>query len=285
MLSGFTLYSQAIIGQTPCYTVLPTNLPSDAASAAVSSISAQIAATASAGSTPTVSVHVITDQVFALSLPHTPRNRHTSVATKIGAGVGAGVGGLLLLLLLSWAFALRRRLRREKDHNRYSAGMAGSGSTPLTVASIHSGSQSRQPSYQPPVPISASGPSPPEMQNQNYSPWAPYVPPSAQQHYQQSYQQPQPGQQWQNSAPNHYQAQPGVPGPPPMTSIPEQYNHNYHELSGVQTDAYETSAQLPRPGVSRMPDGRTYAAPVEMGRSSSGTVLQGNRGGDVSVNF
>jgi hypothetical protein len=79
-----------------------------------------------------------------------------------------------------------------------------------------------------------------------------------------------------------------------MTSIPETYDEGFHdggyrEMPGTQTDAYETNANAPRPGLSRMPDGTMYTDPVEMGRSSTPRVIQNLRslqgGGDVSVNF
>lgn len=288
--SGFSLYSQAVIGQTPCYTVLPTDLNPNAASAAISSISAQIAATASPSSTPTISVQVVTNEVFALSLPHTS-HKSLSLSTQIGVGVGAGVGGLLLLLLLGWAFSLWRKLRGERDQNRLSAG-PGSGLTPIASVSLNSGSMSQQPSL-PSTGPSPPIPSPPEMQHRSYPPWVPYGSSGAQQPYQQTYPQPQPGQLWQQtpgSAP--YLAQ-GQPGPQHMTAIPETYPEGFHdgyrEVSGVQTETYETSANLPRPGVSRMPDGTIYTAPVEMGRSNTPRVVQNlqslQRGGGVSVNF
>ena len=63
-----------------------------------------------------------------------------------------------------------------------------------------------------------------------------------------------------------------------MTAIPEAYGegflNGYREMSGVQTDVYETNANLPRPGISRMPDGRIYTEPVEMGRSDTPRVIR-----------
>jgi hypothetical protein len=220
--SGFSLYSQAIIGQTPCYTVLPTELNTNAASAAISSITAQIAATASTGSTPTISVVVITNQVFALSLPHTPHKSQLGV--KVGAGVGA----------------------------------AGSGSTPIT--SFNSGGMSQQPSLLSTGPTQSTGPSPPELPNNNYPPWTQYGLAGAQQPH--AYQQAQYGQPWPQTSGSVPSSLPGNTG----TEVSEGFPINYREMPGSQTNVYETNANLPRPGISKMPDGRVYIEPVEIGQ-------------------
>jgi hypothetical protein len=78
-----------------------------------------------------------------------------------------------------------------------------------------------------------------------------------------------------------------------MTTIPATYTEGFHdgyrEVPSMQADVYETNANPPRPGVSRMPDGRIYTAPVEMGTSNTPRVVQNlqglQRGGGVSVNF
>jgi hypothetical protein len=260
--SGFTLYSQAIISQTPCYTALSAALNTNAASAAISSITAQIAATASTGSTPTISVVVITNQVFALSLPHTPHK--AQVGVKIGAGVGAGAGGLLVLVLLAWVYSLRKRLRREKLPNALSTAIAsasaGTGSTPIT--SYNSGGMSQHPSLPSTGLTPSTGPSPPELPHSNYAPWAPYIPSGAQQPYQQNYQASQPGQPWQQM--------PGsAPSSSPGQTDAEPGGWDYSEMPGSQANVYEADANLPRPGISRMPDGRVYAEPVEIGQSDA----------------
>ena len=237
------------------------------------------------------------NQVFALSLPHTS-HKSPSVSTQIGVGVGAGVAGLLLLLLLGWAFSLRKKLKGERDQNRLSAAISdagvGSGFTPIASPNLNSGSMSQPPSLPLTGPTPPAGPSPSEMQNRNYSRLMPYVPSAAQQPYQQTYQQSQPGQPWQQTPGSAPYLALGQPGPPHMTAIPEAYGegflNGYREMSGVQADVYETDANPPRPGVSRMPDGRLYTAPVEMGRSNTTRVAQNPEtlqrgGGDVSVNF
>jgi hypothetical protein len=245
------LYSQGIIGQTPCYTVLPTELNTNAASAAISSLTAEIAATASTGSTPTISVVVITNQVFALSLPHTAHK--SQVGVKVGAGVGAGAGGLLVLLLLAWIYTLRKRLKKQKTPKALSAAITageGSGATPITG---FSGGMSQQPSLPSTGPTPSSGLSPHELQNSNYAPWTPYGVSGAQQPH-----QSQSGQQWQPSSSS-------VPSSSPGQAGTEGSDEGHRELLGSQTNVYETNADLPRPGVSRMPDGRIYTEPVELG--------------------
>lgn len=116
---GFSLYGQAILGQTPCASQLPITLSTPAAiSQNIQSLSSYIAATATA-STPTVSVKVIVDQVFALSLPLKQGKEQLpqmgmSATTKIGIGVGAGVGVILALLLCAWLIWLKHRRRPEE---------------------------------------------------------------------------------------------------------------------------------------------------------------------------
>ena len=231
--SGFSLYSQGIIGQTPCYTVLPTELNTNAASAAISSLTAEIAATASTGSTPTISVVVITNQVFALSLPHTPHK--SQVGVKVGAGIGAGAGGLLVLVLLAWIYSLRKRLRKQKTPKALSEAItAGGGTTPITGFSR---GMSQQPSLPSTGPTPSNGVSPHELQN-NYAPWTPYGLSGAQ--------------------------QTSLPSSSPQAAT-EASDDGYREMSGSQI--YEANATSPRPGVSRMPDGRVYTEPVELGVS------------------
>jgi hypothetical protein len=181
---------------------------------------------------------------------------------------------LLLLLLLAWVYSLRKKLRREREQSRSSAAIAsarvGSGPIPIASESLNSGSMSQQPSLPSTGLTPPAGPSPPEMLNRRYSPWAPYVPSGAQQPHQQTYQQSQPGQPWQQTPGSAPRLALGQPGPPHMTVTPEAYDegflNGYREMSGVQTDVYETNANLPRPGISRMPDGRVYREPVELGQ-------------------
>jgi hypothetical protein len=108
------LYGQAILGQTPCFSVLPQTVSIPAAvSQEISSLSSYIAATATIPN-PTVSVHVVVDQIFALSLPLksgtevTKKTGGLSLGAKIGIAVGAGLGLLFALIL----FLGLRRLRR-----------------------------------------------------------------------------------------------------------------------------------------------------------------------------
>ncbi len=189
---------------------------------------------------------------------------------------------MLLLLLLTWAYSLRKKLRREKEQNRSSAATAsaaaGRGLIPTASESLNSGSMSQQPSLPSTGPTPPAGPSPPEIPDSNYPPWAPFVPSGAQQPHQQTYQHSQPGQSWQQTPGSAPSLALGQPSQPHMRVIPEAYDegfiNNYREMPAVQTDAYETNANLPRPGISRMPDGRVYTEPVEMGRSDTPRVIQ-----------
>jgi hypothetical protein len=189
---------------------------------------------------------------------------------------------LLLLLLLAWIYSLRKKLRRERGPKGTGGAIAseaaGSGQTPNLASQnlINSGgmSMSQQPSLPSTDPTPSTGPSPSELQERNYAPWATHASPppllGAQQPYQQAqtYQQAPLGQTWQ-------QAQgPGQTSPAHnMTAMPETYDEGfidgYREVDGVETGVYETSANLPRPGISRMPDGRIYTEPVEIGGGQS----------------
>jgi len=108
---GYSLYGQAIVGQTPCYTAVPTAI--SVPQTVLASISSSVAAKPSVKSTTAVSV--IINQVFALSLPCADiyDDNDLSTGAKAGVGVGAGVGGLILLGLALW-FCLLARKRRQK---------------------------------------------------------------------------------------------------------------------------------------------------------------------------
>jgi hypothetical protein len=116
--SGFSLYNQRIIGQTPCYSILPQpfSIP-PAVSEQISSLSGAIAATATATApNPTVSIHVITDEIFALSFPLKngieaviQPSGGLSLGAKIGIGVGGGLGGIIAITLIVWlAYHIRK---------------------------------------------------------------------------------------------------------------------------------------------------------------------------------
>jgi hypothetical protein len=258
--SGFVLYTQAVVGQTPCYTVLATALPANAATAAVSYVSAEIAATASPGSTPSVSIQVAANQVFALSLPHSTHHSGMGAGEKIGIGVGVGVGALLVLGLVAWVCLLRRKLGNERDVNRLSINPApagvDSGLIPVSdIPNRYSGAPSQRLSgitsadakvdtglipvttndrysgiVRQSLPSNASysqtspsaGPSPPDM---HATPWAPYGPSGQQMPYNE-YQQPQ-WQQAPGAAPYEVAGQQVVPQPA-----------GYSELAGAQNPVY-----------------------------------------------
>jgi len=117
--SGFSLFNQQIIGQTPCYSILPQSLPIPAAASdQISSLSAVIAATATAPN-PTVSVHIITDEIFALSLPlkngvEVHNKGGLSLGAKVGIGLGAGFGAIIAILLIAWLCIYNRKVPRNK---------------------------------------------------------------------------------------------------------------------------------------------------------------------------
>jgi hypothetical protein len=108
--SGFNLYGQAVLGQTPCITNLlqTVSIPS-AIAAAISSLSALVTATATSPNT-TVSVRVVNNQIFALSLPLIRSQKPAGLSTgaKIGIGLGAGFGLFFALVLGIWLVRLKR---------------------------------------------------------------------------------------------------------------------------------------------------------------------------------
>ncbi|KAN0080716.1 hypothetical protein V8E54_003920 [Elaphomyces granulatus] len=144
--NGFTLYSQELLGQTPCYTVLTTTLPiPPGVTSELSLLASRLAQSPSSSSvTASYSVQIIANEVVALSLPHTPSSNNLSVPAQIGIGVGAGVGGLLILLILLWL--VRRRMRRRMRRSTLSGNPAMSSSEPPS-SSRYSG-----PSRPPPGP-------------------------------------------------------------------------------------------------------------------------------------
>ena len=114
---GYSLYGQAIVGQTPCYTVVSTTI--SVPQTVLASISSAAAASLSVNST-TAAVSVIINQVFALSLPcadddDDDESTGLSTRAKAGIGVGAGVGGLILLGLALWFCLLARKRRQKKS--------------------------------------------------------------------------------------------------------------------------------------------------------------------------
>jgi len=110
---GYSLYGQAIVGQTPCYTVVSTTI--SVPQTVLASISSAVAASVSVNST-TAAVSVIINQVFALSLPCADdESTGLSTGAKAGIGVGAGVGGLILLGLALWFCLLARKRRQKKS--------------------------------------------------------------------------------------------------------------------------------------------------------------------------
>jgi hypothetical protein len=108
------LYGQAILGQTPCFSVLPETISiPPAVSAQLSSLSSMLAATAT-NSHPTT-INVVVNQVFALSLPLTKTQKSTALSkgAKIGIGLGAAFGVLFALILCIWLVHMKRHKAQE----------------------------------------------------------------------------------------------------------------------------------------------------------------------------
>jgi hypothetical protein len=118
--SGFNLYQTQFYSIYPCVSTLASaySVP-NAVTQQLLSLSAAIASTAT-DANPTVSVHIITDQVFALSLPLKGGVERTSPAKSSGlplaAKIGIGVGAVLLFVALGFALlmCLTRKNRRGR---------------------------------------------------------------------------------------------------------------------------------------------------------------------------
>jgi hypothetical protein len=131
---GYSLYGQAIVGQTPCYTVISTTI--SVPQTVLASITSAVAATISVKST-TAAVSVIINQVFALSLPcgddggdnggDNSESTGLSAGAKAGIGVGAAVGGLILLGLALWFCRLthKRRQKKKSEEARMASSTTG----------------------------------------------------------------------------------------------------------------------------------------------------------------
>ena len=105
-------------------------------------ISAEVLAAASPNTAPTVSINVISNQLFALALPHSKPKRGLSHDAQIGLGVGLGVGGFLLLLLLAGLCLCclrgrgkaRRRNKKERELSPAASTMVDTESPPPVAA-------------------------------------------------------------------------------------------------------------------------------------------------------
>jgi hypothetical protein len=195
--SGFSLYGQRILGQTPCYSIPahPVTAP-PAVSEQLSSLSSAL------GSTSPVRVTVITETLLALSLPLengvesvTRPNEGLSLGAKVGIGVGTGLGIIIAVTLIVWLVLYIRRHRR--DETTY---------TGSDVATRPTGTRSSTPAMSSTVSGSISNP-----------PWSPPQRPTS---YDDGGYSPGPGggQPWYPSQPQ--QQQPYVRTPPPRAQFP-----------------------------------------------------------------
>jgi hypothetical protein len=263
---GFTIYGQEIFGQTPCYTVLSTSfaVPS-AVLAQISAIKSEILATATT-SAPTISVNVVENEVFALSLPHTKQSG-LSTATQVGIGVGSTAAGFAFLFLILSILLRRYRRKREERGSVASVSLVPDQSTISQPTSGHISP------FQNPTSGSGSGSGDPDGLPTNV-PW-PYnpnnryaatndfgnplamaqpVPMAAMTGPTETFQ---PQQHGQSPSPEYYAQQ--APGELASRQAPG-------ELAARQTDPFEADTVHPRPGgYSILPDGRIYPHPQELG--------------------
>lgn len=102
--SGWSVYTSALAGETPCYTT---------SNVAVQSPNATLTASGA-------SVSIISSEVFTLRYALTPQQSALSLGAKIGVAVGAAGGAALALLAL--AIFIRKR-RAQKRAEREEANM------------------------------------------------------------------------------------------------------------------------------------------------------------------
>lgn len=257
--SGFSLYDQEIIGQTPCYSILPQtfSLPTSV-SDQISSLSSLIAATATVPN-PTVSVHIVTDEVFALSLPlkngvetvHKPDTGLSSGA-KIGIGVGAALGAIIAITLIAMLIFNMRKDKRNRDTLSSSAGISAwaaeagtaAGTTPGTGTAM---SQRRSLASTATAPtISNPAMSPPLHGHTSYADDEFIPAPGGEQ--QQQHWQAAADQQYYRMPPPRAKLQPMPTATPPPTTQTGTPQSRYSELPGteyvapVEADGREAAA-------------------------------------------
>jgi hypothetical protein len=133
--SGFNLYQTQFFSLYPCVSTLatPYSVPG-AVTQQLLSLSAAIASTAT-DANPTVSVHIVTDEVFALSLPlkgGVEHITHASTGLPLAAKIGIGVGAVLLLVALGFLAILcvSRNRRRGGRAAAAQQGIAPGSQTP-----------------------------------------------------------------------------------------------------------------------------------------------------------
>lgn len=90
---GWSVYSTAFAGQTPCYTNPPTPL---------------IPPTAAASATQGSSIMVINTKLFTLQFPLQPKKRGLSAGAKAGIAIGC-IAGALLAFAIAFIFIRKRR--------------------------------------------------------------------------------------------------------------------------------------------------------------------------------
>jgi hypothetical protein len=128
------LYQTQFYSLYPCVSTLATaySVPG-AVTQQLLSLSAAIASTAT-DANPTVSVHIITDQVFALSLPLKGGIERTSPAKSglpLGAKIGIGVGAVLIFVVVGFLLLMcLTRNRRRGGKSAAAGGIAPGSQTP-----------------------------------------------------------------------------------------------------------------------------------------------------------
>ncbi|MCJ1230318.1 hypothetical protein MMC12_006991 [Toensbergia leucococca] len=107
--SGWLIYTSALAGQTPCYTMTPSAVLT--APSLASSDTASITMTLTQRDNGPQST-AITSQLFTLKYTLTPRSHSLSTGAKIGIAVGAAVAGVLLITLITTLILRRRRSQK-----------------------------------------------------------------------------------------------------------------------------------------------------------------------------
>ena len=116
--SGWSVYSTAFAGQTPCYTSPPTPL-----------IPLAAAASATQGS----SISVINTKLFTLQFPLQPKKHGLSAGAKAGIAIGC-IAGALLALAIPFIFLRKRRQNALLQRNLSSHGAVDDDQTAAAAA-------------------------------------------------------------------------------------------------------------------------------------------------------
>jgi hypothetical protein len=119
--SGFNLYGTQFYSNNPCVSSLSQSFSvPEAVTQQLLSLSSEIAGTAT-DANPTVSVNIVTNQVFALSLPlkgGVEATAHSKSGLPLAAKIGIGVGAGIIFIVLGVVFLLFLSRKRKRGYHQ-----------------------------------------------------------------------------------------------------------------------------------------------------------------------